>query len=172
MKTNNYGFGYKETFIYLGILLLLLLFTSYSISSFYDGMNVDNSDDPKKNGYLSNINTSHSTDNVGVNNEPTIDKNEDNNFQVIQMNHYYDEERRFYNAVMKYANDNSLPQSKYLYTIKLEDLVRLEYMEKTIVDYVDGSTCSGYGNIVTDDSGYQVEVFIYCSNYKTEGYMS
>lgn len=176
MKLNNYGFGYKETFIYLGILLLLLLFTSYSISSFYEGLESDKKEDFS---YLSNVDTnkknntgtSVNTNNNNNNNDdyPSYDKQEDNNFQVIQMDHYYNAEKKFFSAVTRYAVENNIPKSEYLYTVRLEDLVKLKYMNK-VVDYVDGSECAGYGNIISDEDGYQVSVYISCSNYKTEGY--
>lgn len=176
MKLNNCGFGYKETFVYLGLLLLLLLFTSYSISSFYEGLESGKKDDFS---YLSNVDSNNKTNtstNVNTNNNynsnddyPSYDQQEDSNFQVIQMDHYYNAEKKFFSAVTRYAVENNIPKSEYLYTVDLKDLVRLKYMDK-VVDNVDGSECAGYGNIISDDDGYQVSVYISCSNYKTEGY--
>ena len=179
MKMNNYGFGFKETFLYLSILFLLLLFTSCSISSFYKDLESGKKDDYSNlDGYLFDVeNNKKPTTDSSVNNNntnsydnyPSYDTQEDNNFQVIQMDHYYNAEKKLYSAVTRYAVENNIPKSEYLYTITLDDLVKLKYMDK-VVDYVDGSTCSGYGNIMSDDDGYQVSVYISCSNYKTEGY--
>lgn len=172
MKMNNYGFGFKETFIYLGLLLLILLFTSYSISSFYDNVEINNEE---KFSYLSNINENNNkpvenNNSIFDNDYPSYDQNEDTNVQVIPMDYYYDAEKKLYDAVMKYALENEIPASEYLYTVRLEDLIKLKYIDKKIVDYVDGSDCTGYGNIIADSDGYQVDSYIYCKNYKTEGY--
>lgn len=172
MKLNNYGFGMKETVIYLSILFLILLFVSCSISSFYRDLEFAQSSESKKEGYLPDYIESNgsSVNDTVIATTPSIDLNGDTNVQVIQMNHYYEAEQKLYQAAMNYAVENSIPPSEYVYTVRLEDLINLKYMSSKIVDYVDGSECSGYSNIISDSDGYQVESYIYCKNYKTEGY--
>ena len=161
MKLNNKGFGMKETLIYLSILLLVLLIASCSISSFYDDL--ENSKDDE---YVPSYNYENDDDDE----DEVIVDDED---EKIEINYaqYYIAEANFKDAVELYANAYELRDS--LTTLKLEDIENSGYLEKDIVDVVDGSKCTGYANVEYEDvygGRYNIDVFISCANYRTEGY--
>ena len=159
MKLNNRGFGMKETLIYLCLLLLVLLVASCSVSTFYDNLEVSKNED-YVDSYLFDVD-----DDIEENVDSVIDDSNDE--MEIDYEHYYDEEKRFEFAVMDYLDDHYLDENS---TIYLDELVESGYMKRKIVDSIDGKSCSGYANVSVSDSGYQVEPYILCSNYETEGY--
>ena len=160
MKLNNKGFGMRETLVYLSVLLLILLIASCSISSFYDDLE-KSKDEEYVPSYLYDTDDEDDYDVVD-------DEEED---IVINYTPYYLAEAKFRDAVEVYAQAYSLYDG--LTTVKLEDVDNAGYLEQTIVDSVDGSKCTGYANVQYDPSyggSYDIDVYISCSNYKTEGY--
>jgi hypothetical protein len=161
MKLNNKGFGMRETLIYLSILLLVLLIASCSISSFYDDL-----EESRNEEYVPSY--GYDVDEEDESDDVVSDKEED---IVINYTPYYLAEARFKEAAENYANAYSLRDS--LTTLKLEDVDKSGYLDETIVDAVDGSKCTGYANVTYEDKYggiYDVDVYISCANYRTEGY--
>lgn len=160
MKLNNKGFGMRETLIYLSILLIILLIASCSISSFYDDL-----EESRNEEYV----PSYGYDNEDDEDNDTVDDEE----EKIEINYasYYVAEAKFREAAVNYATAYALHEP--LTTLKLEDLDKSGYLESPIVDAVDGSKCSGYANVTYEDKYdgvYDADVYISCTNYKTEGY--
>lgn len=158
MKLNNKGFGMKETLIYLCLLLLVLLVASCSVSTFYDNLEMTKNED-YVDSYLFDVDDEDDDSSV-------IDETEDEEIE-IDYEHYYDEEKRFEFAVMDYLEDHYVNEDTIIY---LDELVEDGYIKRKIVDSIDGKSCSGYADVSINDSGYQVEPYILCSNYETEGY--
>ena len=159
MKLNNKGFGMRETLVYLSILLMVLLIASCSISSFYDDL-----EESKNEEYV----PSYGYD---VEDEEDNDVDSDDEDIVINYTPYYLAEARFREAAENYAIAYSLRDS--LTTLKLEDVDKSGYLDETIVDAVDGSKCTGYANVTYEDKYggvYDIDVYISCANYRTEGY--
>lgn len=154
MKLNNKGFGMKETLIYLAVLLLMLLIASCSISSFYDGL--ESSKNREKDNYVET-----DDDNVVI-----VDGDDDD--IIIDYKHYYKAESKFELAVKDYALDHGFGTT--LNTVTLDEVVKDGYLDSPIVDYVDGSKCTGYANVTYANADYQASVYLLCTNYKTEGY--
>lgn len=157
MKLNNKGFGMRETLVYLSILLMVLLIASCSISSFYNDL--ENGSDDNDYSYLDNIDES---------NDEVINEEEE-----IEINYtsYYLAEAKFREAAKNYAYDYNLSDS--LNTVSLSDVYNAGYLSNKIVDVVDGSECSGYANIEFRNvygGVYDIDAYISCTNYKTEGY--
>lgn len=159
MKLNNKGFGMRETLVYLSVLLLILLIASCSISSFYDDL-----EESKNEEYV----PSYLYDTEDDEDNDVVDDEEED--IVINYTPYYLAEAKFRDAVEVYAEAYSLYDG--LTTVKLEDVDNAGYLEQTIVDSVDGSKCTGYANVQYDNNygSYDIDVYISCSNYKTEGY--
>ena len=161
MRLNNKGFGMKETLIYLSILLLVLLIASCSISSFYDDLENSRNHDTEE-SYLydedDDTNTTVGSDDVD------LDKDDSN----IDYKHYYNAEKRFEEAAEDYALKHGFGTS--LTTVSLDEVVSDGLLENKIVDYVDGTACTGYANVTYVNGDYEANTYILCTNYKTEGY--
>lgn len=156
MKLNNKGFGMKETLIYLAVLLLMLLIASCSVMSFYDDL--ETSKENEKEHY-------ENENNNNDNNVVIVDDDDNINIDYKQ---YYNAEKKFETAVKDYALKNGFGST--LNTVTLEEVVKSGSLEDPIVDYIDGSKCTGYANVYYQNADYQVSVYLLCTNYKTEGY--
>lgn len=157
MKLNNKGFGMKETLIYLAVLLLMLLIASCSVMSFYDDL--ETSKENEREHY-------ENEENNNTNNNVVIVDDEDN--INIDYKQYYNAEKKFETAVRDYALKNGFGLT--LNTVTLEEVVKSGSLADPIVDYIDGSKCTGYANVYYQNADYQVSVYLLCTNYKTEGY--
>lgn len=156
MKLNNKGFGMKETLIYLAVLLLMLLIASCSVMSFYDDL--ETSKENEKEHY-------ENENNNNDNNVVIVDDDDNINIDYKQ---YYNAEKKFETAVKDYALKNGFGST--LNTVTLEEVVKSGSLKDPIVDYIDGSKCTGYANVYYQNADYQVSVYLLCTNYKTEGY--
>lgn len=156
MKLNNKGFGMKETLIYLAVLLLMLLIASCSVMSFYDDLETSKENERE---HYENI------ENDSDNNVVIVDDEDNINIDYKQ---YYNAEKKFETAVKDYALNNGFGST--LNTVTLEEVVKSGSLKDPIVDYVDGSKCTGYANVYYQNADYQVSVYLLCTNYKTEGY--
>ena len=156
MKLNNKGFGMKETLIYLAVLLLMLLIASCSVMSFYDELETSKENEKD-----------HYAEKEESNNNNVVIVDDDDNVN-IDYKHYYKAESKFELAVKDYALDHGFGTT--LNTVTLDEVVKGGYLDSPIVDYVDGSKCTGYANVTYSNADYQASVYLLCTNYKTEGY--
>ena len=159
MKLNNKGFGMKESLIYLCVLLLVLLIASCSVSSFYDTLE-DTRNENYQDDYLFDVDEDEE--------ENTVIVDDEDSSIVINYDYYHDAEGDFESASIRYARDKGLTEG--VVTVYLDELVKSGYMNKKIVDYVSGKTCTGYANLTYSNGDYDSDGYIMCTNYKTEGF--
>ncbi len=158
MKLGNQGFGLKEMIIYTCLLILLLVFVSIEINSFYK--NLSNS--------KSNVN---SQDEIFQN--ENIEENDENDYNItnpdntIDYNYYEELETKLSRATQNYLNDNPYSLENEILTISSETLINLGYIN-TLYAQDNNSTCNGYSNVyMQEDRTYVINPFITCYNYQT-----
>ena len=161
MKLNNKGFGMKESLIYLCILLLILLIAACSVSSFYDTLE-ETRDENYQDNYLFDVDDEEEEED----NDVVID-DEDSSI-VIDYEYYHDAEDSLERVAVNYATAKGITDG--ITTVYLDELVKNGYMEKKIVDYVSGKSCTGYANVTYSNGLYDADGYILCTNYKTEGF--
>ena len=154
MKLNNHGWGMREMIIYTCILLLLLLFVSYSVNSFYKEMETS-----KQNVVNNNYGSDYD--------DKDEESNVSNNINYI---YYHNKEDLIKKATLNYLNNYSYNLDSNIMNVSLDTLINLGYIQK-IYDQNNINSCSGYSNVYEDENGeYIIKSYINCGNYVTEGY--
>ena len=158
MKLNNHGWGMREMIIYTCTLLLFLLIASFLVHSFYSQLESDLSNRDR--------NRPNTTINSTTADKPTnIDQK-----TVIDYSIYKDYEEKLDLAAKVYVINNYAALETNIATVELSQLVAAGYIEQ-LYDQVDNGVCSGYSNVWDNELGeYEVESYIRCTNYVTEGY--
>lgn len=152
MKLGNQGFGLKEMIIYTCLLLLLLVFVSIEINSFYKNL-------PK-----------NQEENQVQETKPTIEEPEKKPEQPtepsVDENYYQDLECKLKMATQTYIEDNPYELGDEILTIDANTLINLGYISSLYAQ--DGtSTCQGYSNVYIQDGEIEINPHITCYNYQT-----
>jgi hypothetical protein len=165
MKLNNHGWGVRDFVIYLSILILLLFFVAFSISNFYRRLEKDRQNRQNNQQYVDQYHPTEITDD-------DIDVTPQNNGpKIVNYDYYHTLEEDFRNATNKYLLENPTEISNRILVLTDTDLVGLGYMYK-MHDEEYEHTCTGYSTtyLLDDTMNYQINVYINCGEYITEGY--
>lgn len=143
MKLDNHGWGMREMIIYMCILILFLLFASYSVNTLYENLAKSTND------------TDSATENV-----PPVD-----------LQYYRNLEYKLNNATFNYLFNADISSINNLNNkISLGLLEEHEFIE-ILYDQFGTNTCDGYSSFYRNEKGsFVVNSFISCNNYETEGY--
>lgn len=152
MKFNNHGWSVKEMIIYVCILLIFLFVATSLISSMYEDLS-------------NQVNNTNNKFQANTNNDQLKEEKSE-----IDTSFYDAYEERMEQATLSYMNNVDIILEKSIYMVTLEDLITYGYIEM-LYDQIDGSTCIGYSNIFDNVNGeYEVNSYVRCNNYVTEGY--
>lgn len=146
MMLNNRGWGMRDMIIYLCILILFLLFASYSVNTLYE--------------------------NMGNNNVADKDDLPEKNEQDVDLQYYRDLEYELISATFNYLANYYADSSIVLHntTINVQELMDHEFIDD-LYDQFGNNVCEGYSIVNRNEKGaFVVSSYINCSNYKTEGY--
>lgn len=143
---NNHGWGMRDMIIYLCILILFLLFASYSINTLYE--------------------------NIGNNN--VVDKygSSEESERAFDLQYYRDLEYELISATFDYLANYYADPSVVLHNTKInvQELVNHDFIDD-LYDQFGNNVCEGYSIVDRNEKGnFVVKSYINCSNYKTEGY--
>lgn len=153
MKSGKSGFGIREMIIYTSLLLLLLLYVSFSINTLYKNIE-DNKNSSK-------VEKTENKENNNSNN-----KNENN---VIDENYYKGLENKLKSAAINYLNSYSYDLTDNVITIDSTKLEELNMLDK-MYDKNGSTQCDGYTNIYQSNERIFADSYINCGEYVTEGY--
>jgi hypothetical protein len=142
MKLNNKGFGTKDMIIYSCVIIFFLLLADLLILSFYrDKDKID----------IKDIREDHPSAKSGS-----------------FYDYYIQQENNLKAAGLKYARANNLNlTSKTRFNISV--LVENGYISY-VRDSEDNTICSGYIVMINNIGDYDIESYIKCNSYTTEGY--
>lgn len=145
MKLNNRGWGMREMIIYMCILILFLLFASYSVNTLY-----------------ANLELNKSTNDTNSTSESE---------QFVDFNYYRDLEYKLSNATFNYlANVYSASNDDLDNKVDVELLKEYDMID-TLYDQFGTNICKGYSKFYKNEKGaFVVNSYISCNNYETEGY--
>lgn len=163
MKLDNKGFGMREFIIYSCILILILLFVAYSINNLYKG--IEDSRNKEDNKQTQKIV-------VPEEKKPVVKEEEKPKPKPVDYSYYHNLESKFKDASLLYMkNYPTQIDEGAIFTIKLDDLVGLNYLD-SFKNKNTGESCVGYSNVYikNGEDKYSVDSFINCGEYKTEGY--
>ena len=146
MKLNNHGWGFKEMFIMIVILVAFLMLAVYLIYIFYH--------DLKKSGVdLSN----------------NFDYYETKDGEYKPKSAYEDLEIRIKNATVKYMKNYYSNELSDSVVITVKDLKQTKLITN-LKDLKDLSPCTGYVIVTYRNERLRYEPYINCNNYHTSGY--
>lgn len=145
MKLNNHGWGMREMIIYMCILILFLLFASYSVNSLY-----------------ASLESSKSTDDTSSIKE---------NVQPVDLQYYRDLEYKLNNATFNYLLNIYNSSTDVLDNkIDVKILEKNDFIDP-LYDQFGNNTCEGYSKFYQNEKGvFVVNSYVSCDNYETEGY--
>ena len=160
MKLGNHGWGMREMIIYLCIFTIFLIFIAISINSLYKKIEDDTKDSDNNQSTIVEPAPEQSKDN------PEIDKT-----RSVDYSYYHEEERKIYNATIRYLEDKPTETGRGVFRIDDSTLVSLGYMGKIYND-IGTTQCTGYSNVYVQEgeANYTIKSYIRCDNYATEGY--
>lgn len=142
MALNNHGWGLREMIIFVSILLLFLIIASIFVLRLYNSLNESINGD---------TNTNEVVDNV--------DKN-----------YYYHKESELLQSAQAYYDDVPFDLDNGSVNVYLNELISGGY-SKQIVDENTGNYCNGYAKYFKNQNTVDIDVFIKCDSYETEGYI-
>lgn len=149
---NNHGWGMREMIIYTCILLFFLLIAAYFVNALYNSLDADLKKSKEKT----------------YDNSPTIVEREPE--KVIDYSIYSNYEKQMDVAAKNYVINNYEALETNIATVDLQELVDADYIEQ-LYDQISSEKCIGYSNVWDNELGeYEVDSYIRCSNYVTEGY--
>lgn len=162
MGLSNHGWGMKEMILYCCVLLTCLLVAVFLINSLYNGLEKSGNSVPSNNlNYLGNTNEKVKVPDKNENQDPPKK-------QEIDLAYYKKLEDKLYFATEKYLQDYQYDLSTHILKVDLNTLIQLGYMEKVIDS--NGSTCTGYSNVLDESGTPKVYAYIKCMEYSTKGY--
>lgn len=151
MKLGNQGFGMKEMIIYTCLLILLLIFVSIEIDSFYKNLSSS-----KANNETQEIEPSNE-DEEEINSTPDT---------YVDYNYYYSLETRLKVATQNYIDAYPYSLETDILTITSNDLESLGYLTPMYAQD-NKSICQGYSNVYKQEDEIVIYPFITCYNYQT-----
>ena len=145
MKLNERGWGLKSLIIFGTIFLVLLIFTSISISNFFK--NNRNSNNSKSNDTVQTTQTTNqsNTNNAYISIEVDI---------VEAANNYLE----YHPTLINNSSSHTI--------VNVNTLINDDFLDK-VIDPNDQTPCDGYVMIKPDG---ETKAFIKCSGYKTLNY--
>ncbi len=144
MNLNNKGFGLKEMIIYTCLLILLLVFVSLSIDSFYKSNSVEK-DNSKENQAAE--------------------------LYHVDFEYYRNLEETLRLTTKRYLENNKAFMEGEKWTVTVEELIEQQYLSG-LYDQTGHNVCTGYSNGYLDNNNEFIVVpYLKCSNYVTNGYM-
>jgi len=156
MKLNDKGFGTKDMIIYTCLFIFLLLLVNFAV------INLSNSIEKKSSKERANAL-------VVEKQEPKKQEENTKIYREESLSVYYNnKEKELENAALKYAEKNKL-NAYNGFVVGVDTLISNKYMEK-IVDYEGLNYCGGYAKIINNGERYDVDAYIKCSDYETEGF--
>ena len=148
MKLNERGFGLREEIIAICIMLILLLYVTFQISSIYRSMSSDS-------------NESNTT--IVPPEEPEVETKH----EEVDTFYYENLENRVKNATLDYIQENNVALSDNIIVVYSDTLINNGYLS-TMYDQFGSSKCSSISNVYQSDGDIKVTVYLNCSNYNTK----
>lgn len=143
MKLNNRGWGMREMIIYMCILILFLLFASYSVNSLYERLDSDKSDGSKPS----------------------------ENIQPVDLQYYRDLEFKLNNATFNYLVSSYNSANDIVDNVIDVELLKQYELIDNLYDQFGNNECKGYSKFYQNENGvFVVNSYVSCDNYETEGY--
>ncbi|MBQ8659808.1 MAG: hypothetical protein IJ475_03115 [Bacilli bacterium] len=152
MMLNNHGWGLKDMIIYTCIILFFFFIACFFIGAMYRDFEEGYYDNDSDNQIVSDVLE-----------EPIHEE------EYIDYKYYYEKEFIFKSSVDVYLNELNYDVTNHIFNIRLNELVNLRYMDM-IYDPITGTACDGYANVIGEGTQYEINAYILCSNYMSEGY--
>lgn len=152
MKLNNHGWGMRDMIIYTCILVLFLLFVSYSIRSLYSAIETSKENYEKQQDVY----------------QPPVEEEKEEQ-PIVDLEYYENVELKLKNATLQYLDTYSTDLTNNILKVSSGTLINLGFIDK-IYDQTGSSTCTGYSNVYQDTEEYVIKSYVSCVNYVTEGY--
>ncbi len=102
--------------------------------------------------------------------EDSIDLDKVDNTKKIDEVYYHNLEYQVQNAGVKYFNNVGVDVSVGEVNVSLDKLIDLGYITR-FKDDITGNYCDGYVKIYIEDEILNIDGYINCDNYRTEGYV-
>lgn len=153
MKLNNHGWSMRDMIIYTCILVLFLLFVSYSIRSLYSAIDTSKENYEKQQDVY----------------QPPVEEEKEEQ-PIVDLEYYENVELKLKNATLQYLDTYPTDLTNNILKVSSGTLINLGFIDK-IYDQTGSSTCTGYSNVYQDtEEEYVIKSYVSCVNYVTEGY--
>lgn len=141
MNYKSNGWGLREMMFFVSILMFFLLIAVILIMRLYNNLE-----------------------------ETMGSMNQSNNKEQINTKYYQQKETELFNAAADYADDIAVDTSNGSVNVYLKDLIDYGYAQ-SIVDEITKNNCDGYARFYDTQGILDIDVYLKCDNYVTEGYI-